>query len=46
LFFQNWGKEILEIALGVSVANQGTAYILNRGRKTGDFSYFKFDNWE
>jgi hypothetical protein len=35
LFFllENWREEILEIALGVSIANQGRAYILNCGRK-------------
>jgi hypothetical protein len=32
-FLQNLGEEILEIALGVSIAKQGRAYILNCGRK-------------
>jgi hypothetical protein len=35
LFFllENWGEEILEIVLGVSIANQGRAFILNCGGK-------------
>jgi len=32
-FLQNWGEEVLEIALGISIANQGRTYILNCGRK-------------
>jgi len=32
-FLQNWGEEILDIALGISIASQGRIYILNCGRR-------------
>jgi hypothetical protein len=31
-FFQNWGEEIIEIALGVSITKQGTTFTLDYGR--------------
>jgi len=46
-FLQNCGEEILEIVLGISIANQGKTYILNCGwkffAKVWDFRYFEFE---